>query len=106
MGIFAVYKGYLPVYFKGYGIFGIPLYKPLHLVTITGHYCQIASFVLYFIKAGAQYVDYILDKYNMSLDAKKTCLRGFANNKGADQPAHTRSLISTFVIRYLESYIH
>ena len=24
MGIFADYKGYLPVYFKGYGIFGNP----------------------------------------------------------------------------------
>ena len=36
---------------------------------------------------------------------EKTCLRGFANNKGADQPAHTRSLISTFVIGYLESII-
>ena len=33
----------------------------------------------------------------------KTCLRGFANNKGADQPAHPRSLISAFVIRLLES---
>ena len=32
---------------------------------------------------------------------KKTCLRRFANNKGADQPAHARSLISTFVIRFL-----
>ena len=30
---------------------------------------------------------------------EKTCLRGFANNTGADQPAHPRSLISTFVIR-------
>ena len=29
---------------------------------------------------------------------EKTCLQGFANNKGADQPAHTRSLISSFVI--------
>ena len=28
-------------------------------------------------------------------------LRWFANNKGADQPAHTRSLISAFVIRLL-----
>ena len=36
---------------------------------------------------------------------KKTCLRGFANNTGADQPAHTRSLISTFVIRVSESTI-
>ena len=30
---------------------------------------------------------------------------GFANNKGADQPAHLRSLFSTFVIRLLESFI-
>ena len=29
----------------------------------------------------------------------------YANNKGADQPAHPRSLISTFVIRYLGSII-
>ena len=29
---------------------------------------------------------------------KKTCLRSFENNKGADQPAHLRSLISDFVI--------
>ena len=32
---------------------------------------------------------------------EKTCLRWFANNKGVDQPAHTRSLISAFVIRLL-----
>ena len=36
---------------------------------------------------------------------EKTCLRGFANNTGADQPAHPRSLISAFVIRFLESII-
>ena len=36
---------------------------------------------------------------------EKTCLGGFANNTGADQPAHTRSLISAFVIRYLESTV-
>ena len=36
---------------------------------------------------------------------EKTCLRGFANIKGADQPAHPRSLISAFVIRLLESFI-
>ena len=36
---------------------------------------------------------------------KKTCLRGFANNTGTDQPAHPRSLISAFVIRYLKSMI-
>ena len=36
---------------------------------------------------------------------EKTCLRRFANNKGADQPAHQRSLISAFVFRLLESVI-
>ena len=36
---------------------------------------------------------------------KKTCLWRFANNKGADQPAHPRSLISDFVIHLLESII-
>ena len=36
---------------------------------------------------------------------EKTCLRGFANNTGADQPAHPRSLISAFVIHVVESII-
>ena len=36
---------------------------------------------------------------------ENTCLRGFANNKGPDQTAHSRSLISTFIIRLLESSI-
>ena len=35
----------------------------------------------------------------------KTCLMPYANNKGADQPAHPRSLISTFVVRCLDSMI-
>ena len=33
----------------------------------------------------------------------KMCLMTDANNKGADQPAHPRSLISTFVVRCLDS---
>ena len=37
--------------------------------------------------------------------ALKTCLRRFANNTGADQPAHLCSLISAFVIRVLENTI-
>ena len=36
---------------------------------------------------------------------EKTCLRRFANIKGADQPAHPRSLISAFVIGLSESSI-
>ena len=35
----------------------------------------------------------------------KMCLMPYANNKGADQPAHPRSLISTFVVRCLDSII-
>ena len=35
----------------------------------------------------------------------KTCLMPYANNKGADQPAHPSSLISTFVVRCLDSRI-
>ena len=34
---------------------------------------------------------------------EKTCLLGLANNTGADQPGHPCSLISAFVIRFLES---
>ena len=37
---------------------------------------------------------------------EETCLRGFANNTGADQPAHQRSLISAFVIHFLVSIIY
>ena len=36
---------------------------------------------------------------------EKTCLRWFANNKVADQPAHPGRLISAFVICLLESII-
>ena len=36
---------------------------------------------------------------------EKTCLMSYANNKGADQSAHPRSLISAFVVRSLDSII-
>ena len=36
---------------------------------------------------------------------EETCLWVFANNTDADQPAHTRRLISAFAIRVLESTI-
>ena len=35
----------------------------------------------------------------------KMCLITYAINKGADQPAHLRSLISTFVVRCLDRMI-
>ena len=36
---------------------------------------------------------------------EKMCLMLYANNKGADQPAHPRSLISAFVVRCLDNII-
>ena len=36
---------------------------------------------------------------------EKTFLRDFANNTGTDKPAHLRSLVSAFVIHFLESII-
>ena len=38
-------------------------------------------------------------------EREKICLQGFANNTGADQPAHPSSLISAFVIHFLEIII-
>ena len=45
--------------------------------------------------------------HNNGLRHEETCLRGFAKNKGADQPAHPRRLIntSTFRTRLLRSII-
>ena len=37
---------------------------------------------------------------NKGLVARKPVFDGFVNNKGADQPAHPRSLISAFVIPF------
>ena len=35
----------------------------------------------------------------------RKCVMSYANNKGADQPAHPRSLISAFVVRCLDNII-
>ena len=43
--------------------------------------------------------------YHMGPVARKPVFRGVANNIGADQPAHLCSLISAFVIRFVESII-
>ena len=50
--------------------------------------------------------DYKQNKHHLyGARCKKTCFLWFANNKGADQPVHLRSLISAFVICILESII-
>ena len=35
----------------------------------------------------------------------RKCAMSYANNKGAEQPAHPRSLISVFIVRCLDSII-
>ena len=47
----------------------------------------------------------IMDIIIIGPQREKTCLPGFANNKGADQPAHLRSLINAFVIHLLKIVI-
>ena len=44
-------------------------------------------------------------KYIIEPGHEKMCLMSYANNKGADQPAHPRSLISAFVVCDLDSTI-
>ena len=46
-----------------------------------------------------------LNIFSFELGHEKICLMSYANNKGADQPAHPRSLISAFVVRCLDSII-
>ena len=36
--------------------------------------------------------------------SEKTCFGGFANNTGPDKSAHPHSLISAFVVLFLEKY--
>ena len=48
---------------------------------------------------------YLIYAYNIWASLRENHLVGFVSNKGADHPAHPRSLISTFVICFLESII-
>ena len=49
------------------------------------------------VKIAQLYKIYKLGQVVYELRHEKTCLMPYANNKGADQPAHPRSLISAFV---------
>ena len=54
---------------------------------------------------------FVRSVYNQSLSYiiepghEKTCLMPYANNKGTDQTAHPRSLISAFVVRCPDSVV-
>ena len=57
-----------------------------------------------FLKLSNEGLLYILKRIHGPGHAKM-CLMSYANNKGADQPAHPHSLISTFIVRCLDSMI-
>ena len=46
-----------------------------------------------------------MDNHICELSHEKMCPMSYANNKGADQPVHPCSLISTFVVHCLDSTI-
>ena len=72
--------------------------------TIPHQYTIVITFLrFFFIKKVQYYPHFCMKIYGPCWE--NTCLPGFANNKGADQPAHPRSLISAFVIHFLESTI-
>ena len=45
----------------------------------------------------------MLRLFNKKATSRENLFLPYANNKGADQSAHPRSLISTFVVRCLDS---
>ena len=57
-----------------------------------------------FINYWSSHVDSFHKKYE-SLH-EKICPMPYANNKGADQPAHPHSLMSSFVVNCRDSIIH
>ena len=67
-----------------------------YFILIRGPRLQFSNFSVYSSKLP------ILIKWASS---RENLSSGFANNTGADQPGHPRSLISAFVILFLESII-
>ena len=47
----------------------------------------------------------VIGMFSFLLGHEKMCLMSYANNKGADQTKHPRSLISAFVVRCLDRII-
>ena len=82
-----------------------PPCKPFSLanhLAISRNFVEIRIF-FFFIFYNLYEVNLAYTRNYMSLDARKPVFGGFANNKGVDQPAHTGSLISAFVVRLMES---
>ena len=92
----------------GIGLRNLRIHCFLYKNKITTAYSKCSS-ILTFKKKCQEGWEKCIQKFTRSksygLWREKTCLWVFANNKGADQPVHPPSLISTFVIRFLKSVI-
>ena len=69
---------------------------------------QLKNFI---IKLAGQLLDFFCSSVGLADESPSVSrhniilLMPYANNKGTDQPAHPRSLISTFVVRTLDSIV-
>ena len=80
-------------------------YSQMHTLKYTIKLIALHSFLRHTLTLLSLRRDFKARQYIKDLVARKPCLLGFVNNKGSDLPAHSRSLISAFVIRLLESII-
>ena len=71
----------------------IPLIPRPHRAVVTNDWCITPMYHNFSMNKAIKY----------ELGHEKMCLMSYANNKGTDQPAHSRSLISAFVVRCLDS---
>ena len=66
--------------------------------------CVTSSSCIIFIN-NFLFVNIVLVGHVIEPRQEKTCFMLYANNKDADQPAHPHSLISIFVVHFLDSII-
>ena len=88
---------------------------PRLISVFAGHTCHFVGFVMRRLKfesflnteLNARFRSILWCRVESIIWARscEKCLMSYANNKGADQLAHPRSLIRTFVVRCLDSMI-
>ena len=68
--------------------------------------CHVIRIIIYLPPLDRQYASSQIDCFNINMShVMRKPVLPYANNKGADQPVHPRSLISTFIVRCLDSII-
>ena len=88
-------------------LFGLILYSQINNFSVTVmNGTGLPGFELVLSRGQNKVVNNLkFNPYFVGINARKPVFRGVANNTGADQPAHSCSLISAVVIRLLESII-